>query len=30
MLALGQYVLNRNNRRRGEATSMAGIVTEQR
>ena len=29
MLALGQYVLNRNNRVRGEKTSMAGIITEQ-
>ena len=29
MLALGQYVLNRNNRRRGEASSMAGIVAQQ-
>jgi len=29
MLALGQYVLNRNNRVRGESSSMAGIITEQ-
>jgi spermidine/putrescine transport system permease protein len=29
MLALGQWVLTRNSRRRGEATSMAGIISEQ-
>jgi spermidine/putrescine transport system permease protein len=29
LLAVGQYVLTRSSRRRGEATSMAGLISEQ-